>query len=33
MPWDQIKEVVQRTFGTISALIHSKQTGVKVQKT
>jgi len=30
-PWDQVKEVTQRTFGTISALIHSKQTGVKVK--
>jgi regulator of sigma E protease len=28
-PWDQVKLVTQRTFGTISALIHSKQTGVK----
>ncbi len=31
LPWDQIKEVTQRTFGTISALIHSKKTGVKVK--
>jgi len=28
-PWEQIKVVTERTFGTISALIHSKQTGVK----
>lgn len=29
LPWVQIKEVTDRTFGTIFALIHSKQTGVK----
>ena len=29
LPWVQIKEVADRTFGVISALIHSKQTGVK----
>ncbi len=29
LPWVQIQEVAQKTFGTISALIHSKQTGVK----
>jgi regulator of sigma E protease len=29
LPWVQIREVADRTFGTISALIHSKQTGVK----
>jgi regulator of sigma E protease len=29
LPWDQIKLVTQRTIGTISALIHSKKTGVK----
>lgn len=28
-PWAQVKEVTDRTFGTISALIHSKKTGVK----
>jgi len=28
-PWAQVKLVADRTFGTISALIHSKQTGVK----
>jgi regulator of sigma E protease len=27
-PWTQISEVVDRTIGTFSALIHSKQTGV-----
>jgi len=31
LPWDQVKEVTERTFGTISALIHSKKTGVKVK--
>jgi regulator of sigma E protease len=31
LPWDQIKEVTQRTFGTISALIHGKKTGVRVK--
>ena len=31
LPWVQIQEVTQRTFGTISALIHSKQTGVKAR--
>lgn len=31
LPWDQIKLVTERTFGTISALIHSKQTGVKAK--
>ncbi|HWD91690.1 MAG TPA: RIP metalloprotease RseP [Verrucomicrobiae bacterium] len=31
LPWVQIEEVTDRTFGTISALIHSKQTGVKVK--
>jgi regulator of sigma E protease len=30
-PWAQVKEVTQKTFGTISALIHSKKTGVKVK--
>jgi regulator of sigma E protease len=30
-PWAQVKEVTDRTFGTIGALIHSKQTGVKVK--
>ncbi len=30
-PWDQVKVVVQRTFGTISALVHSKQTGVRAR--
>jgi regulator of sigma E protease len=30
-PWDQVKDVTQKTFGTISALIHSKKTGVKVK--
>jgi regulator of sigma E protease len=29
LPWAQIREVTDRTFGTISALIHSKKTGVK----
>jgi regulator of sigma E protease len=29
LPWDQMSQVASRTFGTISALIHSKQTGVK----
>lgn len=29
LPWVQIKEVADKTFGTISALIHSKKTGVK----
>lgn len=28
-PWDQIYGVVERTFGTLGALFHSKQTGVK----
>jgi regulator of sigma E protease len=31
LPWDQVKEVTQKTFGTISALIHSKKTGVRVK--
>jgi regulator of sigma E protease len=30
-PWDQVKDVTQKTFGTISALVHSKKTGVKVK--
>jgi regulator of sigma E protease len=30
-PWAQIKDVTQKTFGTISALVHSKKTGVKVK--
>ena len=30
-PWDQVKVVAQRTFGTISALVHSKQTGVRAR--
>lgn len=29
LPWVQIQDVAEKTFGTISALIHSKQTGVK----
>lgn len=29
LPWVQISREAQRTFGVISALIHSKQTGVK----
>ncbi|HXS67748.1 MAG TPA: RIP metalloprotease RseP [Candidatus Polarisedimenticolia bacterium] len=29
LPWAQIQDVAEKTFGTISALIHSKQTGVK----
>jgi regulator of sigma E protease len=29
LPWDQVKLVTQRTFGTISALVHSKKTGVR----
>ncbi|HEX4264683.1 MAG TPA: RIP metalloprotease RseP [Verrucomicrobiae bacterium] len=31
LPWVQVEEVTDRTFGTITALIHSKQTGVKVK--
>jgi regulator of sigma E protease len=31
LPWLQIQDVADKTFGTISALIHSKQTGVKVK--
>ncbi len=30
-PWEQVKVVAQRTFGTISALVHSKQTGVRAR--
>jgi regulator of sigma E protease len=30
-PWAQVKDVTGKTFGTISALIHSKKTGVKVK--
>lgn len=29
LPWDQISQEAKRTFGVISALIHSKETGVK----
>ena len=29
LPWVQIQEVADKTFGVISALIHSKQTGVR----
>jgi len=29
LPWVQIRDVTEKTFGVISALIHTKQTGVK----
>jgi regulator of sigma E protease len=29
LPWVQIQEVTRKTFGVISALIHTRQTGVK----
>jgi regulator of sigma E protease len=29
LPWIQIQEVTDRTFGVISALLHTRQTGVK----
>lgn len=29
LPWEQVSQVTSRTFGTISALINSKKTGVK----
>ena len=31
LPWEQVSDVVKRTFGTLGALIHSKETGVKAK--
>lgn len=31
LPWEQVADVVKRTFGTLGALIHSKETGVKAK--
>ena len=31
LPWELVGQVFQQTFGTISAIIHSKQTGLKAK--